>query len=94
MLKASVDAASLNGLPAKFRFPAEFYQPNAVVSVTKTESAVSLGWPSGDVSPLIPTSTDHYVDRAYGVPVELIRDDAGRPASLKYDKFVGELVRK
>jgi CubicO group peptidase (beta-lactamase class C family) len=90
-LKTSVDPASLADLPAKFRFAQDFYQPNAIVGVAAdAKGEVFLSWPSGETSPLIPTAPDRYVDRAYGVPVELVRDGEGRPSTLKYDKFVGQ----
>ena len=88
-LRTVTDAASLRGLPAQFRFGDDFYQPNAVLRLSSRGSEVSIEWPTGDLSPLIPVSTDHYVDRAYGVPVEIVRDVEGRPSSLKYDRFTG-----
>jgi len=91
-LETRTDVASLNGLPAKFRFGADFYQPNAVVDVASANGELFLEWPTGDRSPLIPAATDHFIDRAYGVPVEIVRGADGRPMSLKYDKFLGQLV--
>jgi hypothetical protein len=91
-LKTNVDSASLSGLPARFKFPKNFYQPDAVVRVGAADGGVGLQWPSGDLSVLIPTSTDHYVDRAYWMPVEIVRDDAGRIEAIKYGSFVGAVV--
>jgi len=91
-LKMSVDAESLAGLPANFQFPKKFYQPDAVVRVGASDGGVSLRWPSGDVSVLIPTARDHYMDRAYWMPVEVVRDAGGRISQLKYGSFVGEAV--
>jgi hypothetical protein len=91
-LKMSVDAESLAGLPANFQFPKKFYQPDAVVRVGASDGGVSLRWPSGDVSVLIPTARDHYMDRAYWMPVEVVRDAGGRVSQLKYGSFVGEAV--
>lgn len=91
-LKPTTDRASLSGLPARFQFPADFYQPNAVITVESRQREVSVRWPTGDLSPLVSTGTDHYVDRAYGVPVEMVRDATGQPLSLKYDRFTGKRV--
>jgi CubicO group peptidase (beta-lactamase class C family) len=91
-LKTAVDPDSLAGLPAAFQFPKKFYQPDAVVRVSTTDGAVSLHWPSGDISVLIPTSRDHYVDRGYWMPVEVVRDANGRISKLKYGTFVGEAL--
>ena len=89
-LKTGVDAASLQGLPASFRFPKDFYQPNALVRLTKSSGGVSLIWPSGDTSQLIPLGKDRYIDRNYWVVVEAVRDPGGEIVQLKYDRFTGE----
>ena len=91
-LKTAVEQTSLTGLPATFQFPKNFYQPNAVVHVSAVGGTVSLSWPSGDKSALIPTARDRYIDRAYWVPVEVVRDVAGRIAGLKYDRFIGQRI--
>ena len=89
-LQTAVAPASLIGLPAAFRFPADFYQPNAVVRVAAADGQVSLHWPTGDTSPLIPVGPDRYIDRNYWVVVEVERDAAGRIVRLKYDRFAGD----
>ena len=88
-LKTEVDPASLAGLPESFQFPKDFYQPNAVVDVQASRGQVSLHWPSGDTSMLIPMSRDHYIDRAYWMPVEIARDANGRITQIKYGSFTG-----
>jgi hypothetical protein len=50
---------------------------------------LSLKWPSGSVSWLIPLSADHFMDRSYWVDVKIQRDVSGRPAGLIYDRFRG-----
>ena len=91
-LETAVMQASLAGLPAAFKFSDDFYQPNALVRVSAVGGTVNLAWPSGDTSVLIPTAKDRYIDRTYWVPVEVVRDGAGRIASLKYDRFVGQKI--
>ena len=91
-LKTAIDQASLAALPASFRFPADFYLPDAVVRIAAVNGRVRLEWPNGRTSALIPTSTDHYVDRSYWMPVEVVRDPGGHVAQLRYGKFVGEPV--
>ena len=88
-LQTSVAPASLQGLPASFRFPHDFYQPDALVRVTAAEGQVTLHWPTGDTSALIPVGADRYIDRNYWVMVEVQRDSAGRIVRLKYDRFTG-----
>ena len=92
-LQTKTDLASLAGLPASFRFPKDFYQPDAVVKVEAADGSAMLHWPSGDSSVLIPTSKDHYIDRNYWVAVEVLRDSAGKITQLKYDRFSGEPVQ-
>lgn len=89
-LKTSVDQASLAGLPATFRFPQDFYQPNAAVRLTSAQRQVTLHWPTGDTSQLIPLGKDRYIDRSYWVTVEVLRDGSGRIVQLKYDRFTGD----
>ena len=63
------------------------------MKVAPIQGGVGLHWPTGDVSALIPLSTDHYLDRAYWMPVEVVRDENGRASSLKYGNFTGEAVK-
>ena len=93
-LKTAVDSASLFGLPRDFQFPKEFYQPNAIVRVQAADGRVSLRWPSGDTSMLIPTETDQYIDRAYWMPVSIDRDSTGKIRQLRYGTFIGLAVPK
>ena len=72
-LKTATDPGSLSGLPARFQFPSDFDQPSAIVQLTADRGEVAVKWPSGDSSPLIPIAPDRYIDRAYGVPVDVIR---------------------
>jgi CubicO group peptidase (beta-lactamase class C family) len=91
-LKTSTDPSTLVGMPADFRFPKDFYQPDAIVRLKAVNGEVSLDWPSGMRSALIPTSKDHFIDRNFWTPVEIVRDDAGGISQLKYDRFTGERV--
>jgi len=79
--------------PLHFRFPVDFYQPNAEMTMFSRNGDTFLRWPSGDLSPLIPIGTDEFVDRSYWEPVRLIRDPSGVPTALNYDRFKGNLVR-
>lgn len=91
-LKTSIEPNTLAGMPASFQFQDDFYQPNAVLRLHANDGEVSLDWPSGTRSALIPTSTDHFMDRSFWVPVAIIRDEAGQIRELKYDRFVGQRV--
>ena len=87
-----VAEASLAGLPARFSFPGDFYQPNAVVRVVAANGEVSLQWPVLGASALIPLGKDRYIDRNYWVPVEVVRDASGKITALKYDRFTGSAL--
>lgn len=76
----------------KFQFGKDFYQPNAEVAIEVSASNLSLRWPSGDLSPLIPISRDHFVDRAYWEEVVIERDGTGKITSLAYDRFHGKYI--
>jgi hypothetical protein len=52
-------------------------------------NGVALRWPSGEVSPLIPTSQDHFIDRNYGEPVKIERNSSGEQTAIIYDRFRG-----
>jgi CubicO group peptidase (beta-lactamase class C family) len=93
-LKTSPDPGTVAGLPASFQFQEDFYQPNALVHLHATNGQVSLDWPSGIRSALIPTSKDHFMDRNFWVAVEIVRDHAGRIQQLKYDRFTGRRVNE
>ena len=92
-LQRTVDRASAAGLPAAFQFGEDFYQPSALVRIEMRGRDVALEWPNGDISSLIPIATDRYIDRAYWVPVDVVRNDAGEISSLKYDRFTGARAR-
>jgi CubicO group peptidase (beta-lactamase class C family) len=81
------DSLGLDGL--EFKFPGDFYQPNATLSFVKRGAELFLRWPSGDLSPLIPLDRDHLIDRAYWEPVTIVRDERGVPRSITYDRFEG-----
>jgi D-alanyl-D-alanine carboxypeptidase len=72
-----------------FEFGPDFYQANAKVAVFANGQELSLRWPSGDVSALIPLGRDHFVDRSYWEEVKIERDSSGKPAALVYDHFHG-----
>ncbi|MEO6581159.1 MAG: serine hydrolase domain-containing protein [Sphingomicrobium sp.] len=92
-MKITADASSLAGLPANFKFADDFYQSNAVLKVSAVNGEVSIAWPDGSHTPQIPTTSDHYIDRSYGVAVEAVRAPDGSIIQLRYDKFVGNRVR-
>jgi D-alanyl-D-alanine carboxypeptidase len=91
-LKTSTDPGTLTGMPASFQFQKDFYQPNALLRLHANNGQVYLDWPSGIRSALISTSKDHFMDRNFWVPVEIVRDNAGQIQQLKYDRFTGQRV--
>ena len=85
-------AAELRGCTGTFQFGTDFYQPNAQLEVIAEGQELSLRWPGGSVSPLIPVARDQFVDRAYWEPVKVERDAEGNPAGLAYGNFHGTSV--
>src|SRR5579862_2196417 len=74
------DPAELRSCVGTFQFGADFYQPNAEVALIASGRELSLRWPSGEISPLIPLGPDHFMDRAYWEDVTIERDASGKPA--------------
>ena len=75
-----------------FRFGPDFYQPNALISITANNGELSLRWPDGSSSPLIPIDRDRFIDRSYWEAVALERDNTGHPQVLTYGEFRGKAM--
>src|SRR6266567_1298148 len=88
----SAVAEQLHSYAGTFEFGPDFYQPNAEVSLIDDGSMLSMRWPSGDISPLIPLERDRFVDRSYWEEIRVERDAAGSPRSILYGHFRG--IRK
>jgi CubicO group peptidase (beta-lactamase class C family) len=86
----SAESLGLTGL--QFKFPADFYQPNATLAFEQKNSEMFLRWPSGNATPLIPIDRDNLIDRAYWEPVKIFRDPGGVPRSITYDHFEGSPI--
>ena len=82
-------ATELKTCAGTFQFGPDFYQPNAEVTLMASGPELSLRWPSGDASALIPLGRDYFVDRSYWVEVKIERDASGHPNTLVYDHFQG-----
>jgi len=85
-------AAALASTAGTFQFGPDFFQKNAQLTIVPVTGGLALRWPSGDLSPLIPQSPDHFIDRSYWEPVTLERDPTGHPSALVYDTFRGTAV--
>jgi hypothetical protein len=86
----STESLGLIGL--QFKFPTDFYQPNATLTFEQKNSEMFLRWPSGNATPLVPIDRDNLIDRAYWEPVKIFRDPSGVPRSITYDHFEGTPV--
>jgi D-alanyl-D-alanine carboxypeptidase len=91
--ESALSAEQLKASTGTFRFGADFYQPNAEVSLIAIGSELALRWPSGDQSPLIPLGRDHFKDRSYWEDVSIERDAKGTPMAAVYGRFRGEASR-
>ena len=87
-----LDATELRASAGTFQFGSDFYQPNAKIALSAQGSELSLRWPSGNISVLIPLDRDHFVDRSYWEQVTIERDSSGQPATLLYGDFRGTAV--
>ena len=87
-------ASELQTCAGAFKFGPDFYQPNAEVIIRANERGLSMGWPSGEVSPLIPTGRDRFIDRSYWEDFSIERDAAGHPTAIVYGEFRGNAVTR
>jgi CubicO group peptidase (beta-lactamase class C family) len=87
-------SAELKTCEGKFRFGADFYQSNAVTTLLAKDRELSMRWPDGSISPLIPVSADHFVDRSYWEDVKIERDASGKPSALSYDRVQGKAMKQ
>jgi CubicO group peptidase (beta-lactamase class C family) len=82
-------AAQLKACTGTFQFGPDFYRTNAKVTLIAHDRGLSLRWPSGDLSALLPVERDRFLDRLYWQDVRIERDSAGDPIALAYDRFRG-----
>lgn len=87
-------AAQLKTCTGAFQFGPDFYQTNAKVELVADGAELSMRWPSGSSSALLPVGADRFVDRAYWEDVKIERDSAGKPIALDYDRFRGPAVEQ
>ena len=85
----TLSAEQLKACIGGFQFGPDFYQANARVALIANDGELSLRWPSGDLSPLLPVEKDRFIDRSYWQDVTIERDRAGKPVALVYDRFRG-----
>ncbi|HXW89586.1 MAG TPA: serine hydrolase domain-containing protein [Terriglobales bacterium] len=84
--------SELKNFTGTFQFGADFYQPNAKVVLIPNGRDLSLRWPSGTVSWLIPLDRDRFLDRSYWEEVMIGRDASGRASTLVYGVQKGTRV--
>jgi hypothetical protein len=82
----------LRACTGTFQFGQDFYQPNAKLETLINGSELSIRWPGGSLSPLIPIGRDHFLDRAYWEQVTVERDASGELETLVYGQFRGSAV--
>ena len=76
-----------------FLFGQDFYQPNARLSLVATNNDLTIVWPDGSLTHLIPVGTDRFIDRSYWENVVIGRDAAGNPATLTYGTYQGKAAK-
>ncbi len=91
--RSPLDSDELKACTGTFQFGPDFYQPNAKLALTAQGSDLSLRWPSGNISALIPLDRDHFVDRSYWEEVTIQRDNSGQPGVLLYGDFRGTALK-
>ena len=89
LMDPSPSAAQLKECTGTFQFGPDFYQSNAKVMLIANGRELTLRWPSGDPSSLIPVDRDRFVDRSYWEEVKIGRDPSGLATTLVYGHFQG-----
>jgi CubicO group peptidase (beta-lactamase class C family) len=92
-LGAPIPPGELKSYTGVFAFGPDFYQKNARLFLKPGDRYVSLVWPSGSISVLIPLGKDRFIDRSYWEPVSIERDASGAAVALRYGEFRGAAVR-
>ena len=92
-LGAPLSAEALKSYKGVFAFGDDFYQPNGRLELKPTVGYVSLEWPGGGASALIPVGKDRFMDRSYWEPVVVERDASGTAVALRYGEFRGAALR-
>jgi CubicO group peptidase (beta-lactamase class C family) len=90
---SSPSLAELKSCTGTFQFGPDFYQPNAKVTLITNGQELTLRWPTGDISALIPVDRDRFVDRSYWEEVKIGRDRSGLATTLIYSHFQGTRTR-
>jgi hypothetical protein len=89
-LRASaLSADETQGIQGHYRFNADFYQPNAELTLAINGSDVALTWPTGDVTYLIAIAKDEFIDRSYWQRVSVRRGHDAEVQTLVYSGFIG-----
>ncbi len=91
---ARPSAGQLAGLTGRFQFPAEYYVPNAIVTIRDHGDYLEAIWPKGDASVIYPTGGDEFVDRTNWAIVHFTRDDRGQVTGFTYSLLQDFAVRK
>ena len=90
--KHAPSPSELKSSTGTFQFGSDFYQPNAKVALIANARGLSLRWPSGSVSSLIPVDRDRFVDRSYWEEVKIERDAMGNVTAFAYGQFRGTIA--
>jgi hypothetical protein len=80
-------------IAGSYKFGANFYQPNATLTLSVEKGEAMLRWPSGENTALVPVDGGQFMDRAYWVPVSISRSADGTATSLVYAGFPGQRLQ-
>jgi CubicO group peptidase (beta-lactamase class C family) len=94
LARRALSAQELNSYTGTFQFGPDFYQPNAKLSVVVDGRDLTLRWPSGSSSFLLPLARDRFMDRAYWQELTFQRSSLGHLSALSYDRFKGEVLEE
>ena len=72
------------GVAGRYQMPADYYAPNAVLTLADRGDWLEARWESGDVNVVYPVSAEECLDRMYWARVRFERDASGKVTGFGY----------
>ncbi len=94
IVPVAVSAVELNKVAGAYRFGADFFRPNAEVTVRVENGEPVLDWGGGFKSALVPLGHGEYVDRQFWARLKMNRDGSGFTYSSSGQDFQVSRVRR
>jgi hypothetical protein len=94
MKTAKVDAKVLDSYVGRYQGDANFFRPNAVLTIEKQEDQLALNYWGSGPAPLTPLSSEKFYERTFGASVNFVRDAKGDVTHFVYQGAAGSYELK